>query len=345
MSSYTQYLGSKRCCDLRGQGPQGPQGVPGTPAVGTVGYQGSTGPTGPQGATGRSCRGPTGAQGPAGQAGGAQGAQGATGSQGATGPSQWYSSNYIGPTGPGYTGIGFTGDVQIFGNLYVSGGIDPTYLALDPQTSDPLPGGLDGIWIEDVPSRYLHTKSIYLNDGSNNDYVQINPNNSPQLFITDGLAFGSSLNNSITNASITILDETTLPSNTSAQLSTTELTFTTNNSQTTTFTTPSVVSIDPSSNLVVPAQTVPIAYYNVSFNTGGTTINKITLTSLQAGYQANIFILADHTLSTTISSTISNIHLNYNSDINLNSSGTPFATIIINSDGSHYYGQCITYYS
>lgn len=63
MSTYTQYLGSKRCCDLRGQGPQGAQGVPGTPAVGSMGYQGSTGPTGPQGATGRSCRGPTGAQG------------------------------------------------------------------------------------------------------------------------------------------------------------------------------------------------------------------------------------------------------------------------------------------
>ena len=69
MSSYTQYLGSKRCCDLRGQGPQGPQGVPGSPAVGNMGYQGSTGPTGPQGATGRSCRGPTGAQGAIGPAG------------------------------------------------------------------------------------------------------------------------------------------------------------------------------------------------------------------------------------------------------------------------------------
>lgn len=340
MSSYTQYLGSKRCCDLRGQGPQGAQGAQGNQSVGPVGYQGSTGSAGPQGATGRSCRGPTGAQGAVGPGGGAQGA---TGTQGTTGPSQWYSSNYIGPTGPGYTGIGFTGDVQIFGNLLVTGGIDPIYLALTPQAADPLPGGLDGIWIEDVPSRYLHTKSIFLNDGSNNDFVQINPNNSPQLFITDNAT--QSQSNSITNGSITILDETTVPSNTSAQLSTTELIFTTNTSQTTTFTTPSVVSIAPSSNLVVPAQTVPIAYYDVSFNTGGTTINQITLTSLQAGYQANIFISADNVVSTIISAGIANIHLNYDTPISLNSGGTPFATITINSDGSNYYGQCITYYS
>jgi hypothetical protein len=49
-------------------------------------------------------------------------------------------------------------------------------------------------------------------------------------------------------------------------------------------------------------------------------------------------------VATTISSTIPNIHLNYNSSITLDSLGTPFATITINSDGSNYYGQCITYY-
>jgi len=67
MSTYNQYLGSKRCCDLRGKGPQGPQGVPGSSSVGPIGYQGSTGAIGPQGATGRSCRGATGAQGPQGE--------------------------------------------------------------------------------------------------------------------------------------------------------------------------------------------------------------------------------------------------------------------------------------
>jgi len=91
-TNYTQYLGAKRCCDLKVQGPQGPQGAQGAAAVGPVGFQGATGVTGPQGATGRSCAGPTGPQGPAGTtgpAGGAQGATGATGAQGfqgATGP-------------------------------------------------------------------------------------------------------------------------------------------------------------------------------------------------------------------------------------------------------------------
>jgi hypothetical protein len=199
-TNYIQYLGAKRCCDLKVQGPQGPQGVTGPVSVGPMGYQGATGVTGPQGATGRGCAGPTGAQGPQGPAGGAQGA---------TGASLWTSMNGLGITGAGYTGIGITGqDVLIYGNLLVTGGIDPTYLALTPQVSDPLPTGLDGMWIENVPSRYLHTKSIYLNDGSNNDFIQINPNNNPQLFLTDGLGSGSSLNNSISNSSIIITDET-----------------------------------------------------------------------------------------------------------------------------------------
>ena len=58
MSSYTNYLGARRCCDLQSTGlagPIGPQGIPGT-----RGPTGVTGFTGPQGATGRSCRGPTG---------------------------------------------------------------------------------------------------------------------------------------------------------------------------------------------------------------------------------------------------------------------------------------------
>jgi len=51
-SNYTQYLGAKRCCDLK---VQGPQGVTGPVSIGPMGYQGSTGAQGFQGATGRSC--------------------------------------------------------------------------------------------------------------------------------------------------------------------------------------------------------------------------------------------------------------------------------------------------
>ncbi len=56
--SYTEYLGQRKCCDLRGNGPQGPQGDTGP--AGPRGAYGYTGPTGPQGPTGLGCRGPTG---------------------------------------------------------------------------------------------------------------------------------------------------------------------------------------------------------------------------------------------------------------------------------------------
>ena len=74
-TNYSQYLGSKKCCDLKVQGPQGPQGAQGQSVIGGMGYQGSTGATGPQGATGRGCKGAT----------GAQGYQGATGQNGSAG--------------------------------------------------------------------------------------------------------------------------------------------------------------------------------------------------------------------------------------------------------------------
>jgi hypothetical protein len=42
--TYNEYLGSQRCCDLRGQGPPGVQGPAGPASIGPVG---NTGPTGP----------------------------------------------------------------------------------------------------------------------------------------------------------------------------------------------------------------------------------------------------------------------------------------------------------
>ena len=131
-TNYTQYLGAKRCCDLKVQGPQGSQGYQGPSAVGTIGYTGSTGAQGYQGATGRSCKGPTGAQGYQ----GSTGAQGNTGAQGYTGASIWTPMNGQGPQGSVYTGIGVTGqDVLIYGNLLVTGEIDPTSITLyNPST-------------------------------------------------------------------------------------------------------------------------------------------------------------------------------------------------------------------
>lgn len=58
MSSYTQYLGAQRCCNLKVQGPIGPPGPQGPAGVGERGYTGPDGPTGPTGKMG--CRGLTG---------------------------------------------------------------------------------------------------------------------------------------------------------------------------------------------------------------------------------------------------------------------------------------------
>ena len=62
MSGYSSYLGSKKCCDLRGPGPTGPQGSTGS--QGPIGSKGFTGPTGATGSTGFT--GPTGPTGPTG---------------------------------------------------------------------------------------------------------------------------------------------------------------------------------------------------------------------------------------------------------------------------------------
>jgi hypothetical protein len=113
--NYSQYLGAQRCCNLKTQGPVGPQGPTGPAAVGPPG-------TGPTGSTG------------------------STGSTGPTGGAPWVPTNFgVGDTG--YTGIGYTGDVMVFGKLYVEGGIDPTYLALEPQASGPV-GFTNPLWVD-----------------------------------------------------------------------------------------------------------------------------------------------------------------------------------------------------
>jgi len=59
--SYSDYLGARRCCDLRGVGPIGPTGIAGPiGAQGVPGIPGTTGSMGPTGPTGRGCQGPAG---------------------------------------------------------------------------------------------------------------------------------------------------------------------------------------------------------------------------------------------------------------------------------------------
>ena len=175
-------------------GAQGIQGVTGeTGPTGSQGIQGVTGETGPtgaqgiQGVTGET--GPTGAQGIQGVTGptgatGAQGIQGVTGETGPTGPtggSPWVPMNGTGGiTGMGYTGIGVTGqDVLIYGNLLVTGGIDPTYLALTPISTGPS-GLINPLWVDSVNGNALRSQKIYVDQstiGGTTDPILIMENN------------------------------------------------------------------------------------------------------------------------------------------------------------------------
>ncbi len=123
-TNYLQYLGAKRCCDLKVQGPQGPQGSQGPAAVGPMGYQGATGATGAQGATGRGCAGPQGATGTPGVTG-PRGATGATGPQGAVGATG--ATGAVGATGAtGATGaVGATGPQGAAGPAGPAGAAGP----------------------------------------------------------------------------------------------------------------------------------------------------------------------------------------------------------------------------
>ena len=124
----------------------------------------------------------------------------------ANGPSQWFTDTIIGPTGTGYTGIGYTGDVIVRGNLYVEGGIDPTYLALTPGPIGPQ-GFINPLWLD--PSNNLRSEQILLDDGVslitntlNNSQIQINDSsNGEQANLTlHGLNFlGSTSSTSISN--------------------------------------------------------------------------------------------------------------------------------------------------
>jgi hypothetical protein len=155
-------------------GAQGIQGVTGPTGsigpTGAQGIQGVTGPTGSIGPTGaqgiQGVTGPTGSIGPTG-AQGIQGVTGPTGSIGPTGGSPWVPMNGTGGiTGMGYTGIGVTGqDVLIYGNLLVTGGIDPTYLALTPISTGPS-GLINPLWVDSVNGNALRSQKIYIDQST-----------------------------------------------------------------------------------------------------------------------------------------------------------------------------------
>ena len=330
--SYNNYLGAQRCCNTstitRGsQGAQGPVG-----AIGPAGVQGSTGTQGPQGATGIGCRGPQGpqgSQGPSGGETGAQGETGATGATGATGGSPWINMNYIGATGPGYTGTGYTGDVMIFGALYVRDGIDPTYLALTPQTSSfTLPGGLDGIWVENGGS--LRTKKMYLDNPTIGvASINLDPTNTTQIYLSDGLTGGYT--NSVTNNGITILDESIAP-NKSAFITAQQITMD-DNAGISSGLNNSSISFDNTTNSEIStltATTLSITENSTSNITNNATINSSNISTSQN----------DSTAQTTQSSDISQGAISCYA--NINNGGTE-GVLTLSSNPNPIFGASINY--
>ena len=190
-------------------GATGAQGFQG--ATGAQGFQGDTGAQGFQGATGaqgaQGFQGDTGAQGFQGDTGaqGFQGATGAQGFQGATGSSTpWIPMNGYGSGGTaGYTGIGVTGqDVLIYGNLLVTGGIDPIYLALTPQPNGPQ-GFVNPLWVDSVNGNALRSEHIYMDNPPSTAYIAIRPDTTNQIILSDG-GTPTEIKNIINNSSITM---------------------------------------------------------------------------------------------------------------------------------------------
>lgn len=185
-SNYNQYLGSQRCCDLRGAGPQGPIGPAGPASIGPPGT-GFTGDIGPTGATGRSCRGPTGPPG---------NPSGLTGYTGQTGPNPWILDGYTiqkPPGTTGFTGIGYTGNVGIFGDLIVTGTIDPISMYLTNNSNTNI------ITLDSI------TNKIELADGA--DTLTINKTNITHSNATTTLTIGSNQNIDIVSTGRVIMGD------------------------------------------------------------------------------------------------------------------------------------------
>ncbi len=99
------------------------------------------------------------------------GSQGPKGPTGPTGDSYWNPDTITVTTAGtpnGYTGIGYTGDVLVHGNLYVKGKIDPTFVIFTPQptNSDLTSIPRNSIWFDDavVPQmRIVNATALFSN--------------------------------------------------------------------------------------------------------------------------------------------------------------------------------------
>jgi collagen type VII alpha len=199
--TYSQYLGSQRCCNLKTQGSQGPPGPTGPASIGPIGYTGATGVQGPTGFTGSpgtlgftGVTGYTGRTGDTGQTGrtgptGPTGAQGIPGTATLTGATGATGFSYWSPTGP--TGIYYMGPVYIpNGKLEIdqgtTGGLSNPMLILENNsgivgTGPTGAGGFVGfeLYKSGVNVRqgdYIYSQSAYANSavtGLKTEYSRI----------------------------------------------------------------------------------------------------------------------------------------------------------------------------
>jgi len=140
MSSYTNYLGARRCCNVNknvAESIRGPQGIQGPP-----GDSSNTGATGPQGIQG--IQGPQGIQGVQGVQG-VQGENGTNGTNGIAGPTGPQGIQGVaGPAGPAYTGT--TGTAGPTGPQGIQGIQGPQGIQGVQGTDGPQgPQGIQGI--------------------------------------------------------------------------------------------------------------------------------------------------------------------------------------------------------
>jgi hypothetical protein len=107
------------------------------------------------------------------------------------------------------------------------------------------------------------------------------------------------------------------------------------------------------STLTIPSQSVALAYYSVTLPAAGNSINTITFTSFQTGYQAVVFVngsagTSSPLLPCIISSAITSgsVRANISSNIQLIGTGgnLQYATITITYDGTLYYANIVAYY-
>ena len=270
---------------------------------------------------------------------GTQGATGPTGALGTgpTGASQWINTAYLGPTGPGYTGIGYTGDAIIFGKLYVQGGIDPTYLALEPLSSNPIPSGLNGIWM-DSSGNALRSENIYMNVTPDPASISLKPNNNQAQI---GLSNGVNSTNNLTYDNIKLSSTSGLITKTTDykvdEISYTDNAFPSSTGYTISTGTPGVsggpLNLNPSTALLVTtgtftsmsstAFTFTTASGNILNNvgttysinqtgTGGLTIPAVKITNSNAGPTGPIIVQYHNSTSPTGGDAASNYVTNAN---------------------------------